>query len=153
MELKKSTNPRIYPNHLQLEQALKNEEILIATNYKARILQFASEGVNVFSVYPTEGGIAIIFGLSRRKRPQPRGCQVLLGCLLDPDGLAGLVQKSFYSPANSKTAVAGSRRQEDFLYPPTNRRRSTTARTISGSRTATISLNGGIKSSRPDRRT
>ena len=106
MELKKATNPRIYPNHLQQAQALKNEEILVATNYKARLLQFASEGANVVPVYPVEGGIAIIFGtVIPKKATNPEGAKFYCNALLNPEGLAGLVQKSFYSPANSKTVL------------------------------------------------
>mgnify|MGYP006264034197 CR=1 FL=1 len=106
MELKKATNPRIYPNHLQQAQALKNEEILVATNYKARLLQFASEGANVVPVYPVEGGIAIIFGtVIPKKASNPEGAKFYCNALLNPEGLAGLVQKSFYSPANSKTVL------------------------------------------------
>jgi putative spermidine/putrescine transport system substrate-binding protein len=106
MEWKKAASPRIYPNHLQIEQALKNEEILIAPEYKARILQFASDGVNVVSSYPAEGGITIIFGLVMPKKgPNPDGGKFYCNALLDPDGLAALVQKSFYSPANTKSVL------------------------------------------------
>jgi putative spermidine/putrescine transport system substrate-binding protein len=106
MEMKKATNPRIYPNHLQQEQALKNEEIVVATNYKARLLQFATEGANVVPVYPTEGGITIIFGfVMPRKGPSPDAGKFYCNALLDPEGLAALVQKSFYSPANTKTVL------------------------------------------------
>ena len=106
MEMKKATNPRIYPNHLQQAQALKNEEILVATNYKARLLQFASEGANVVPAYPVEGGIAIIFGtVIPKKASNLEGAKFYCNALLDPEGLAGLVQKSFYSPANSKTVL------------------------------------------------
>jgi putative spermidine/putrescine transport system substrate-binding protein len=106
MEMKKATSPRIYPNHLQIAQALKNEEIAIATNYKARLLQFATEGANVLPVYPSEGGIAIIFGfVMPKKAPNPEGAKFYCNALLDPNGLVGLVQKSFYSPANAKATL------------------------------------------------
>ncbi|MFT4116828.1 ABC transporter substrate-binding protein [Bradyrhizobium sp.] len=106
MEWKKAASPRIYPNHLQIEQALKNEEILVAPEYKARILQFASEGVDVVSAYPDEGGISIIFGLCLpKKRPNPQPANFYCNALLDPEGLTGLVQKSFYSPANTKSVL------------------------------------------------
>jgi putative spermidine/putrescine transport system substrate-binding protein len=106
MEWKKAASPRIYPNHLQIEQALKNEEILVAPEYKARILQFASEGVNVAASYPAEGGITIIFGLVMpKKAPNPEAGKFYCNALLDPDGLAALVQKSFYSPANTKSVL------------------------------------------------
>jgi putative spermidine/putrescine transport system substrate-binding protein len=106
MEWKKAASPRIYPNHLQIEQALKNEEILIAPEYKARILQFASEGVDVVATYPSEGGIAIIFGMVLpKKRPDPEPANFYCNALLDPAGLTALVQKSFYSPANTKSVL------------------------------------------------
>ena len=106
VEMKKATNPRIYPNHLQQEQALKNEEIVIATNYKARLLQFAAEGANVVPIYPAEGGITIIFGfVMPKKGPNPDAGKFYCNALLDPDGLVALAQKSFYSPANVKTVL------------------------------------------------
>lgn len=106
MEWKRAASPRIYPNHLQIEQALKSEEILVAPEYKSRILQFASEGVDVVSSFPEEGGIGIIYGLVLpKKRPDPEQADFYCNALLDPDGLAGLVQKSFYSPANTKTVL------------------------------------------------
>ena len=106
MEWKKAASPRIYPGHLQIEQALKNEEILVAPEYKARILQFASEGVDVVSSFPEEGGIGIIYGLVLpKRRPNPEQANFYCNALLDPNGLASLVQKSFYSPANTKTVL------------------------------------------------
>lgn len=106
MDLKKAVNPRIYPGHLQLQQALKNEEITILTNHKSRLLQFASEGVNVATAYPSEGALSVIFGLVLpKKAPNPEGGNFYCNALLDPNGLSSLVQKSFYSPANSKTPL------------------------------------------------
>lgn len=113
MEMKKATKPRIYPGHLQQEQGLKNEEILIGTNYKSRLLQFASEGVRVVPYYPKEGAISIIFGLAiPKKAPNPEGAAFYCNALLDPNGLASLVQKSFYSPANTKTVLPAAAEKE-----------------------------------------
>ena len=85
---------------------MKNEEIVIATNYKARLLQFAAEGANVVPIYPAEGGITIIFGfVMPKKGPNPDAGKFYCNALLDPDGLAALTQKSFYSPANVKTVL------------------------------------------------
>jgi putative spermidine/putrescine transport system substrate-binding protein len=101
LEMKKATNPKLYPNHLQLQQGLKNEEVVVATNYKARLLLYAANGANVVPVYPSEGGIAIVFGLVMPKRgPDPDGGKFYCNALLDPDGLVAIAQKSFYSPSN-----------------------------------------------------
>lgn len=109
MEWKRAASPRIYPNHLQIEQALKSGEILVAPEYKSRILQFASENVDVVPSYPDEGGIGIVFGLILpKKRPDPEPANFYCNALLDPNGLAALVQKSFYSPANTKTVLPDS---------------------------------------------
>jgi putative spermidine/putrescine transport system substrate-binding protein len=118
MEMKKATKPRIYPGHLQQEQGLKNEEILIGTNYKSRLLQFASEGVRVVPTYPSEGAISIIFGLAiPKKAPNPEGANFYCNALLDPKGLAALVQKSFYSPANTKTVLPAAAEKEIAFSP------------------------------------
>lgn len=113
MDFKKTVKPRIYPGHLQQAQALKNEEVVVVTNYKSRLLQFATEGVKVKSVYPTEGGISIIFGLViPKKAPNPEGARFYCNALLDPKGQAELVQKSFYSPANVKTVLPEAVKKE-----------------------------------------
>jgi putative spermidine/putrescine transport system substrate-binding protein len=106
MDMKKTSKPRIYPGHLQQEQALKNEEVLIGTNYKSRLLQFAAEGVRVVPIYPTEGAISIVYGLViPKKAPNLEGANFYCNALLDPAGQASLVQKSFYSPSNAKTVL------------------------------------------------
>lgn len=106
MDFKRTVKPRIYPGHLQQAQALKNEEVTLVTNYKSRILQFATEGVKIRSIYPAEGGVSIIFGLViPKKAPNPEGARFYCNALLDPKGQAGLVQKSFYSPANTKAIL------------------------------------------------
>jgi len=113
MEFKKAVKPRIYPGHLQQEQALKNEEVVIGTNYKARLLQFATEGVKVKPVYPAEGAITIIFGMCiAKKAPNIEGARFYCNALLDPKGMAGLVQKSFYSPANNETVLPDPAKKE-----------------------------------------
>lgn len=116
MEWKKAVSPRIYPNHLQIAQALKNEEVIVAPEYKSRNLQFASEGVDVVSAFPAEGGIGISFGMVLpRKRPDPEAANFYCNALLDPEGLVGLVQKSFYSPANAKVVLPeAAARQIEF---------------------------------------
>jgi putative spermidine/putrescine transport system substrate-binding protein len=118
MEWKKAASPRIYPNHLQIAQALKNGEAVIAPEYKARILQFASEGVDVAAAYPSEGGIGIVFGMVQpKKRPSPKPADFYCNALLDPNGLAELVQKSFYSPANTKTKLPESAAKQIEFSP------------------------------------
>ncbi|WP_208620121.1 ABC transporter substrate-binding protein, partial [Brucella grignonensis] len=47
LDLKKATNPRLYPGHLQQAQALKSDEVVIATNYKSRVVQFGTDGINL----------------------------------------------------------------------------------------------------------
>ncbi len=103
---KRAVRPRIYPQHLQQAQALKNGEISIFTNYKARVLQFKSDGINVDFVYPAEGGIATTYGLVLpKKAPDPEGALFYANSLLDPVGMTNLVERSFYSPANTKATL------------------------------------------------
>ena len=106
MDFKKAVAPRIYPQHLQQAQGLKNEEVLLATNYKARVLQFAAEGVKTKPTYPKEGAISMIYGMTLpKKAPNPEGANFYVNALLDPKGMASLAQVSFYSPANSKAEL------------------------------------------------
>lgn len=106
LDFKKAVQPRIYPSHLQQAQAMKNEEILIGPNYKARLLQFATEGVATKPSYPKEGAIGIIYGFAiPKKGPNPEGAYFYCNAILDPKGMAGLAQESFYSPANTKAPL------------------------------------------------
>ena len=100
LDLKKAVQPRIYPSHEQLQVALKTEEVWLGFNFRARVLQFAHDGVNVQPVYPKEGGIAVVFGACMTKRARNKdNARFYLNALLDPNGMAGLVQASFYAPA------------------------------------------------------
>lgn len=106
MEWKKATQPKIYPTHQQLAAAFKSEEIWIAGNYKARGMQFANDGIPVTTAYPKEGGIAVIFGASiPRKARNKEGAHTYLNALIDPKGMADLVQASFYTPAVKNAPV------------------------------------------------
>lgn len=106
MDLKKATNPRLYPQHLQQAQGLKNEEVVIATNYKSRIVQFGSEGVKITPVFPTEGTVAITYGMViPKKAPNRSGALFYVNALIDPIGMAELAQESFYAPANKKAVL------------------------------------------------
>jgi putative spermidine/putrescine transport system substrate-binding protein len=106
LDLKKATNPRLYPQHLQQAQAFKNDEISIGPNYKSRIIQFASEGIKLTPVFPTEGTVSITFGaVIPKKAPNKEGALFYGNALIDPVGMAGLAQQSFYAPANKKAVL------------------------------------------------
>lgn len=106
LEMKKAVAPRVYPGHLQAAQALKNGEIQITTNYKARILQFGIDGVSVNPQYPAEGGIVMVFGLVITKNAANMdGSRFYCNALLTPEGQASLVQESLYAPANTKAQL------------------------------------------------
>lgn len=111
LDLKKAVAPKIYPQHLQQAQALQNGEIAIITNYKSRVLQFAKEGVKLEPVYPSEGAIAITYGaVVSNKAPNMEGALFYVNALLDAQGMSGLVQESFYSPAVNDAPLTDSLR-------------------------------------------
>ena len=100
LEWKKAVRPKIYPTHQQLEAAFKNGEIAIAGNYKARGMQYANDKVSVATSYPKEGGIAVIFGACiPKKAPHKDLANAYVNALIDPQGMANLVQASFYTPS------------------------------------------------------
>ncbi len=106
LDLKKATSPRLYPQHLQQAQAFKNDEISIGPNYKSRIIQFASEGIKLAPVFPAEGTVSITFGaVIPKKAPNRDGALFYGNALIDPTGMAGLAQESFYAPANKKALL------------------------------------------------
>ena len=114
MEMKKAADPRIYPNHLQIAQALKNEEIADRDQLQGAAAAVRHRGRQRQPIVSEEGGIAIIFGfVMPKKRRIRRAPSSTVNALLDPDGLVALVQKSFYSPANTKAVPAGRRAEKD----------------------------------------
>lgn len=106
LDLKKATKPRLYPQHLQQAQAFKNDEVVIGTNYKSRVIQFGSEGIKLTPVFPTEGTVTVTFGaVIPKKAPNKEGALFYANALIDPTGMAGLAQQSFYAPANKKAVL------------------------------------------------
>lgn len=103
---KKAVQPKIVPTHQQLAAAFKSEEIWIAGNYRARGMQFASEGIPVATANPKEGGIAVIFGACIPKKTRNKDlAHTYLNALIDPKGLGELVQASFYTPSVNNAEV------------------------------------------------
>ncbi len=106
LDWKKAVQPKIYPTHQQLEAAFKDEEIWIAGNYKARGLQYAADKVSVATAYPKEGAITVIFGASiPKKAPHKEMAYAYLNALIDAQGMANLVQASFYTPSVTNAAL------------------------------------------------
>jgi putative spermidine/putrescine transport system substrate-binding protein len=106
VDWKKAVQPKIVPTHQQLAAAFKSEEIWIAGNYRARGMQFASEGIPVETANPKEGGIAVIFGACIPKKTRNKAmAHTYLNALLDPKGLGDLVQASFYTPSITNAQV------------------------------------------------
>ncbi|MFT3802418.1 MAG: extracellular solute-binding protein [Burkholderiaceae bacterium] len=106
LEFKKTVQPRLYPSHLQIAQAMKNGEVQISTNYKARLLQFGVDGISVRTRYPKEGGITMVFGLVVPKNTANlQAARFYCNALLSPEGQANLVKESLYAPANGKAPL------------------------------------------------
>lgn len=123
VDWKKAVQPKIVPTHQQLAAAFKSEEIWIAGNYKARGLQYANEGVPVETAYPKEGGIAVIFGACIPKKSRNKAlAHTYLNALLDPQGMADLVQASFYTPA-VKNAPLPQSFLEKIAFEPEDQKR------------------------------
>lgn len=108
LELKKN-DPKVYESHQQLEAGFKAEEIWIATDYRARGLQFQADGVSVAVQFPKEGAAMQTFGVVIPKRASNKeGAYVYLNALLDPKQLAELCQVNFYSPASNMVKLPGA---------------------------------------------
>ncbi|VVE27993.1 ABC transporter substrate-binding protein [Pandoraea terrigena] len=63
LELKRAVQPRIYPSHEQIAAAMSSGEVWISANYKARAAQWTAANLPIRGAYPSEGGIAIQFGV------------------------------------------------------------------------------------------
>ena len=105
--LKEMIQPRLYAAHQQLAAGLATGEVGIALNYKARGLQWMSDGTPLAIQYPQEGAIAITFGAGSPKRaPNPEAAYVYLNAMLDRKAMAELAAASFYAPANGSAELS-----------------------------------------------
>lgn len=107
LELKQLVQPKIYATHQHLQAALINGEVDVAVNYKARGLQWISDGAPLAVQYPAEGAIAVMFGACLPKRaPSPELAHVYFDAMLDPKAMAQLAEASFYAPANGSADLS-----------------------------------------------
>lgn len=116
LELKKAVQPRIYPSHQQLAAAMQADEVWISANYKARAAQWEAEGLPVRGAYPSEGGIAIQFGVVIPKRARNKDLAYrYINEMLAPAASRRLAELTYYAPAISNADLPTALRQRvDF---------------------------------------
>lgn len=100
LAMKSKVQPRIYPSHQQLAAAMQAEEVWISANYKARVAQWAADGLPVRGAYPKEGGIAIQFGVVIPKRaPNKELAYRYINEMLAPNACRSLAELTYYAPS------------------------------------------------------
>lgn len=111
MEMKETIQPRLYPSHDALAAAFENGEIDISANYSARALLWKANGLPVDMVYPTEGAIAIAFGVGvPRKTSNREAAYAYLNAMLATDSMGNIARKTFYSVATTDGALTDDER-------------------------------------------
>lgn len=100
LEMKKTVRPRIYASHQQLAAAMAADEVWISANYNARAAQWEAAGLPIRGSYPSEGGIAIQFGVVIPKRARNKdNAYRYLNEMLAPVAARDLAKLTYYAPA------------------------------------------------------
>ena len=108
LELKLNSKPKVYESHQQIAVGFKTGDVWIACNFRARILQFQADGLQVATAFPKEGSPVTTFGVVLPKRSANKeGAYTYMNALLDPQALSNLCQSNFYLPASNKVDLPG----------------------------------------------
>ncbi len=105
LDLKKN-DPKIYPSHEQLAQALKAEEIWIAPMWLARGFMWGKAGVKLAHAVPEEGAIPVVFEASvPRNAPDKANAWAYLNAMLDSHAQLGFADRMGYVPTVTNAAL------------------------------------------------
>ena len=111
MEMKETVQPRLYPSHDALAAAFENGEIDISANYSARAQLWKANGLPIEMAYPSEGALGISFGVGVPKKSANReAAYAYLNAMLEPEGMANIARKTFYSVATTDAALTDAER-------------------------------------------
>jgi putative spermidine/putrescine transport system substrate-binding protein len=126
LDLRKN-EPKIYPSHEQLAQALKAEEVWITPMWLARGFMWQKAGIKLAHVVPEEGAIPVVFEAAVPKNAQNKAnAWAYLNAMLDPRAQLGFADRMGYVPtvtnASLPAEIAGeigfsSAEQEKFRVP------------------------------------
>lgn len=116
IEMKKAVQPRIYPSHEQIAAAMASGEVWISANYKARAAQWTAAKLPIRGAYPSEGGIAIQFGVVIPKRARNKELAYrYLNEMLAPAAARSISTLTYYAPSVDNAALpADLLREIDF---------------------------------------
>lgn len=98
LDLKK-LDPKLYPSHEQMVQAMKAEDIWIAPMWLAREFMWKKAGIKLAHAVPEEGAIPVIFEAAVPKNAQNKDAAwAYLDAMLDPTAQLGFADKMGYGP-------------------------------------------------------
>ena len=98
MDLKK-LEPKLYPSHEQLVQAMKAEEVWIAPMWLAREFMWKKAGIKLAHAVPEEGAIPVIFEAAVPKNAANKdNAWAYLDAMLDPAAQLGFADRMGYGP-------------------------------------------------------
>ncbi|MCW3474236.1 ABC transporter substrate-binding protein [Limobrevibacterium gyesilva] len=126
LDLKKN-EPKIYPSHEQLAQALKAEEVWITPMWLARGFMWRKAGIKLAHAVPEEGAIPVVFEAAVPKNARNKAhAWAYLNAMLDPQAQLGFADRMGYVPtvtnATLPAEIAGQigftpAEQEKFRVP------------------------------------
>lgn len=98
LDLKK-LDPKLFPSHEQLVQAMKAEDVWIAPMWLARAFMWKKSGIKLAHTVPEEGAIPVIFEAAVPRNAQNKdNAWAYLDAMLDPSAQLGFADKMGYGP-------------------------------------------------------
>jgi putative spermidine/putrescine transport system substrate-binding protein len=102
----KANEPRIYPSQEALAVAIKNEEVWLTPNWRARAAMWEREGMPVKDVVPKEGAVPIVYRAGIPKNAPHKDCAyAYLDAMLAPQAQIGFAKDMGYIPTVSNAEL------------------------------------------------
>ncbi len=105
LDLKK-LDPKLFPSHEQLVQAMKAEDVWIAPMWLAREFMWKKSGIKLAHIVPEEGAIPVIFEAAVPKNAQNKdNAWAYLDAMLDPTAQLGFADRMGYGPTVTNASL------------------------------------------------
>jgi putative spermidine/putrescine transport system substrate-binding protein len=114
-----ANNPRLYPQTDDFAGGFKSGEIDIGMIWQARDVMWSNAGVPVKAVYPKEGAILYISGMSMPKNaPNKETAYKYMNALLEPAAQQGFAANMGYTPTVTDAPLTGKVGEQLALPTP-----------------------------------
>ena len=113
LELKKLSEPKVYPSNEALAAALKSEEVWITLMFKARGFMWKKSGIPVESATPKEGATPYISDMAVARNAENADCAwKYMEAMLKPEAQVGFADQMGYLPTVTNAKLPADLQKE-----------------------------------------